>query len=271
MLVRSSRVLLVSVLVLMVALVAPRGKAGATTTVGPKAYYLALGDSLAYGYQPDFDWSHGYANDLYKNLQGHGTMSLTNMACIGETSTTFIKGGCPYAYLRKTFYTKPQLQAAVDFINNHAGEVSPVTLDIGANDMLPLITITKTPTRTTCTVSQSWQTTLNTFDTNFKSILSQLTNALKGQGDLLVMNYYDPYQNLCPNTIPYLDPTLSDSFNAHIKTDANAYNVQVADVFTPFSGNICSYTWMCSSYQDIHPMTLGYTVIAGAYEFTAGY
>jgi hypothetical protein len=47
-LVRSSRVLLLSVLVVVVALVAPRGKAGAATGVGPKYYYLALGDSLGY-------------------------------------------------------------------------------------------------------------------------------------------------------------------------------------------------------------------------------
>ena len=25
--------------------------------VGPKSFYLALGDSLAFGYQPDFNWA----------------------------------------------------------------------------------------------------------------------------------------------------------------------------------------------------------------------
>jgi lysophospholipase L1-like esterase len=160
-LVRSSHVLLVSVLVLVVALVAPRGKVGAATLVGPKAYYLALGDSLAFGYQPNFDWSDGYANDFYKDLQGHGTTSLVNMACIGETSTTFRNGGCPYSYLRKTFYTGSQLNAAVNFIKYHAGKVSPVTLDIGANDMLPLVD------PSTCQVSSSWPTALSTFHTNF--------------------------------------------------------------------------------------------------------
>src|SRR5579885_1869040 len=37
--------------------------------VGPKAYYLALGDSLAFGYQPNLNWAGGYASDFYTNLQ----------------------------------------------------------------------------------------------------------------------------------------------------------------------------------------------------------
>jgi hypothetical protein len=118
--------------------------------------------------------------------------------------------------------------------------------------------------------------------TNFTSILSTLAKALNGQGDLLVMDYYDPYQNLCPNTVPYLNPTLNDSFNAHIANDASACtyngnvpcNVHVAYVFNAFGGAttpnpyIYTYTWM---NQDIHPSTQGYSVIAGAYETTYGY
>ena len=46
----------------------------AATTAGPKAYYLALGDSLAYGYQPDGDVVQGYADDFYTDLQTHGLL-----------------------------------------------------------------------------------------------------------------------------------------------------------------------------------------------------
>src|SRR5437763_9644375 len=91
----------VLVAVLVLAVYTPTS---AATTVGPKAYYLALGDSLAYGYQPDGDIVHGYADDFYTDLQPHGTMSLTNLACPGETSGTFIHGGCPYWWTRKTIY-----------------------------------------------------------------------------------------------------------------------------------------------------------------------
>src|SRR5437868_8708248 len=80
--------------------------------VGPKAYYLALGDSLAFGYQPNLDWNHGYVDDFFTDLQSHGTTSLINMGCPGETSSTFMNGGCPGALLHKYLYVSSQLAAS---------------------------------------------------------------------------------------------------------------------------------------------------------------
>lgn len=256
----------VLVAVLVFAVCSP---ASAGTTAGPKAYYLALGDSLAYGYQPDGDVVQGYADDFYANLQAHGTRSLTNLACPGETTGTFIHGGCPYWWTRKTLYTGSQLNAALAFISSHRGRVSPVTIDIGANDVLAAFD------PSTCTVGSNWPTVLSTFDSNFSSILSQLRSALKGQGDLVTMNYYDPYQNQCASNPQVL--SLLQTFNAHIASDAAAYSVPVADVFTSFGGattpnpNICSYTWMCSPFNDIHATSQGYAVIASTFETTVGY
>jgi hypothetical protein len=33
----------------------------ASGPIGVKSHYLALGDSLAFGYEPNLNWSHGYA------------------------------------------------------------------------------------------------------------------------------------------------------------------------------------------------------------------
>lgn len=242
----------------------------ALSLVGPKVYYLAVGDSLAYGYQPNLDYSHGYADDFYSNLKGHGTTSYANMACPGETTTSMINGGCSFSVLRKYFYTGAQLDAALSYLQAHAGKVSPVTLDIGANDMLHDIN------SSTCTVSASWNSDLATMDANLTQvILPKLVAALtvNGQrtGDLLLMNYYDPYQNLCPALVSY-----SQEVNQHLAVDASGYATLI-DVFTPFGGaatpnpNTCSYTWMCSTYKDIHATTTGYSVIASAFEQTAGY
>lgn len=243
--------------------------ASAAPASGPRAYYLALGDSLAYGYQPDGDFWHGYANDFYANLQSHGASHFTNLACPGETSGTFINGGCPYWWMRTTLYSGSQLTAALSFIHNHFGQVSPVTIDIGANDALTAINAS------TCTVSATWPTVLSTFDHNFTYILSELRSALKNRGDLIAMNYYDPYQNQCSSYPEVL--SLLETFNSHIAKDAAAYGVPVADVFSAFGGpttpnpNICLDTWMCSSYQDIHATDQGYSVIASTFEATIGY
>ncbi len=240
--------------------------AHAQSFVGPKKYYLALGNSLAFGYQPNLDWDDGFNDDFFSNLKSHGAQQLINMACPGETSSTFINGGCPYAVLKKYIYFTPQLQAAVNFIKNHAGQVSPVTLDIGANDVLGDINASN------CTVSSSWSSDLSTVQKNLGTILSQLKSALNGSGDLLLMNYYDPYQNQCPNSVSYVQ-----QLNSTIASVAAQYSVPLADVFTAFGGaavpdpNTCNYTWICNIiFHDIHATDSGYSAIAGAFEATYG-
>ncbi len=85
------------------------------------------------------------------------------------------------------------------------------------------------------------------------------------------MNYYYPYQNICPNTVPYVQ-----LINQHIANDISGYGLLV-DVFSAFGGagvpnpNICPYTWMCSLFHDIHATDAGYRVIASAFENTVGY
>jgi len=240
------------------------------TLVGPKAYYMAIGDSLAFGYQPDLNWDDGYSNYFFSNLKTHGVKDYDNLACPGETSSTMINGGCPFPFLRKYLYVGPQLKAAVNYLHKHAGQVSPVTLDIGANDLIPDLNVSN------CTISSNWENDLATVDRNLTTvILPQLVAALtvNGQltGDLLLMNYYDPYQNACPNTVPYIQ-----EINAHLAADARGFATMV-DVFTPFGGattpnpNICSYTWMCSVFKDIHAKDAGYQVMATAFEQAAGY
>ena len=116
--------------------------------VGPKQHYLALGDSLAFGYQPDLDFNHGYVDDFFHNLQSHGVKDVANMGCPGETSVTFLNGKCPYPFLRKFPYLGSQLNAALTYLHLYAGQVSPVTLDIGAND------ITRDINTSNCSVSE---------------------------------------------------------------------------------------------------------------------
>jgi lysophospholipase L1-like esterase len=237
----------------------------AASTVGPKTYYLALGDSLAYGDQPTRDYSHGYADDVFVTLQSLGTKQLVNMGCPGETSSTFINGGCPYSNTVKVAYAVSQLAAAISFIRQHRGHVSPVTIDIGANDVFRLMN------QSACSVSTNVDSALATFDTNFTTILRRLQKALGGKGDLVTMNMYDPYENQCANSL-----TVFQSFNQHVARDAARFGVPVADIFGAFGGvttpnlNICTYTWLCSS-SNIHPTTAGYSVMADSVERTLGY
>lgn len=255
-------------------------------TIGVKTYYLGLGDSLAFGYEPNLDWSHGYVQKWYSDLQKHGSKSLTNYGCNGEKTSTFISGGCPYAYALHNYYLGSQLSAALRFISGHPGSVSPVSLDMGANDVLPDINTS------TCTVSTNWESDLATMDSNLSgTILPKLITALKnssGQmtGDLVMMNYYNPFQTQCPGDTQYIT-----ELNAHLAADwaAGWQNAgfaaapySLADVYTAFGGtttqNDCANTWMCTIYHDIHATGgqsgepgNGYGVITGAFETLMGY
>ncbi|HLX41774.1 MAG TPA: hypothetical protein VKR42_14670, partial [Ktedonobacteraceae bacterium] len=183
----------------------------------------------------------------------------------------FLNGNCPYPYLRKYPYLGSQMNAALDYIHDYAGQVSPVTLDIGANDVNGDINPNN------CNINQQgFNADLAKVDYNLTQvILPALKQALtingKMTGDIVMMNYYDPYQNICPNTIPG-----SEEVNSHLAADVSGFGT-IVDVFTAFGGpnvpnhNICSYTWMCSFFTDIHATTKGYHVIANTFEKGYGY
>jgi lysophospholipase L1-like esterase len=238
--------------------------------IGPKKYYLALGDSLAFGYQPDFDFFHGYVDYFFSDLKRHGVEHLANLGCFAETSNTFINGSCPVWYLRKSWYQGSQLKNALDFLHHHSGQVSPITLDIGANDLQRDIKTSN------CSVSSRFDSDLAKLDTNLTGIiLPQLKAALtvngKLTGDIVLMNYYDPYQNICPKMVSSMQ-----KFNEHLANDVQGFGI-IADVFNAFGGsgapnpNLCHYTWMCSFFHEIHATPKGYSEMAAAFERSTGY
>src|ERR1700728_384700 len=79
------------------------GSAGPGPTRPPVRYYLALGDSLAVGAQPDASGTsvptgQGYADQLYAILRrAQPGLRLVKLGCIGETTVSMIHGGmCRY-------------------------------------------------------------------------------------------------------------------------------------------------------------------------------
>jgi lysophospholipase L1-like esterase len=251
--------------------------------VGPKQHYLALGDSLAFGVQPNciplplppppftFHCTHGYVNDLFQILQDEGTKDFTNFGCPGESSTTFINGNCPFASYAPPGFV--QLKFALAYLHANPGKVSPVTLNIGSNDVLPDIQFD--PLTSTCTINVGGFTTdLTTLDSNLTgTILPELRDALtvngRITGSIVMMNYYDAFQNVCPQTVPFIR-----TLNQHLATDVSGFGI-IVDVFGAFGGaavpnpNICTYTWMCTPplplLLNIHPTDLGYSVIADTF------
>lgn len=247
-------------------------------------YYMALGDSLTFGYQPDLNFTDGFADKVFRDLQSSNVTGEINLACGGETTTSMIQGGCIGRFLHHGTYTGAQLDAAIAFLQSHPQEVSPVTLEIGSNDVLP------DWHSSTCGPDPNANADLAAMDHNLTTvILPRLMKALQSPsgnrtGDLVMLSYYDPFAKECPGSLAFVT-----TFNQHLAADAAQYQIPIVDVYTAFGGdasmatNICQgplddkgvrhpYTWMCDpQFNDIHPTTDGYSVIAKAVELTLGY
>ena len=109
-----------------------------------------------------------------------------------------------------------------------------------------------------------------------KVILPQLLAALQsrtnaGNGDLHLLNYYNPFAKECPGSAPFVNEV-----NDHLAADAAQFKIPVVDVYNAFGGDsktantICAYTWICTSFHDVHPTNDGYRKIADAVETALG-
>src|SRR6266571_771297 len=131
------------------------GDPGATDTTAVH-YYVALGDSLAQGYQPiggppssaaPPGYDQGYADQLFKLERDKYTqLRLVKLGCGGESTVSMLDGsqdrnvalscGPPSFYEQHYPDGGTQLAEAVAFLQEHRGSVAFVTIDIGANDVL---------------------------------------------------------------------------------------------------------------------------------------
>lgn len=268
------------VIILVVVLIAVVAALDATIIVranpglsGARHYYLATGDSLSFGYEPNLDFTSGFADDLGNDLHKAYDSSSINFACARESTTTMISGGCPGRFILHQSYTSAQLDAVVAFIERNVGHVSPVTLEIGANDVIPDFN------EAACTPISNYVDDLATMDQNLtKTILPRIIGALTTStghraGDLVLLNYYNPFARECPNSAGFVH-----QINDHLAADAYQFRIPVVDVYTAFGGDaqmadhICDLTWICDlQFHDIHPKPAGYHLIAQTIESALNY
>ena len=151
-----------------------------TTAPAPEGWYLALGDSLAAGMQPSGDQKdRGYAGPVLEGLRKTqpGTQ-LKNLGCSGETTTSMLKGGrCPYP-------ETSQVAAAVAFLKANAATTRLVTLDMGANNVLPCAK--PTAVDQACATSST-----TTVAKELATILGQI-RAAAPKVQIVLLTYYNP-------------------------------------------------------------------------------
>jgi lysophospholipase L1-like esterase len=278
--------------------------------------YLALGDSMAYGYQAakfnsqlptpnPASFNTGYVDVFAQHMQqGNPGLVVVNEGCPGETTNSLINGfnpasalcgrgsGFPYPWLHHPYSVgQSQLQNAVGYLNTHATTTSPITLNIGANDLLVFLAGCGfgTPGYNPTCVATGMGAVQNTIVNNTRSILDQLQAVTPpSASNYVVMGLYNPYPTLI-NIAGSSGDAVIAGINAKIKAVAEAHGAHFVNplpVFNPAGAaggsetgdvaTICALTLMCPSGTfnpasgDIHPSDKGYAALASLFESASG-
>lgn len=277
---------------LLGALAAPAAASGLAPAAGthtpgagaPRGDYLALGDSVTFGYReanttpppvyPDAASFVGYPEDVAAAEGFH----VANAACPGETSASFIVegvqsngcenspgGGPGYRTLFPLHvqYTDTQLQYAVRYLRYHPA-TSLVSLMIGANDGF----LCQETTSDNC--ASELPSVLHQISSNVADILAAVRTQAGYTGQIVIVNYY---------SLDYSSPTAdasSQALNGAMDRAAKPYSVRIADGYGVWKaaaahsgGNSCTaglLTQLNGGGCGVHPSAAGQALLALAVE-----
>ena len=253
---------------------------------GGPTYYLALGDSLAAGYQPvgrpedDHRTRAGYADQLWLMARArYPNLELVNLACPGESTETL-----RLAHDRCGYPSGSQLDEALVFIEAHRDELAFVTIDIGFNDF-------------DCASLACLFPGIERIEERLPPMLEALQAATPGV-PIVGMNVYDPFLSFWlgdedERTLAYQSVVAMQLINEALEGVYEEAGIPVADVesafaiddwetLVPLAGHdlvprnpalLCERTWQCVAPPlgpDRHPNVLGFRVIADAFAAELG-
>lgn len=244
----------------------------------PVQYYVSVGTSLAAGVQADkktgalIVTEDAYTDQIHQRLRGQiPHLEHVKRGCPAETSQSLITGVGSFCYAPGA----SQLDVVEAFLLAHPGEIALITIDIGANDLLPCLSA---PDLAACVASIFGQ-----LQANLGQILVRLQSAAPGV-PIIAINYYNPFlaawlQGPEGEAIAVATNNLVLAINALLGQIYGAFGIPVADVAGAFAtadfspqGNlphnvktVCQLTWNCE-YDNIHPNQNGYKVIARTVE-----
>jgi lysophospholipase L1-like esterase len=249
------------------------GVATSSASAPPRRYYLALGDSIAYGFQPakvglpPSRVKTGYVDVVATRLRALAPkLRVVNYGCPGESTTTFIAGGCPWLGEGRKLHDSfrgAQLAAALTLLRAHPGQVGPVTLSLWGNDYAELWDACKG--NFACVKKRAPRARAR-FASRLTTILGRLRAAAPG-ANIIVTGIW----NFDAAHLKQTDP-LVRSFDTTIRKVAASRQARFANTFPTFNpqgslarekARLCSLTFACSK-GDPHPTNAGYKAIATA-------
>jgi lysophospholipase L1-like esterase len=242
--------------------------------------YLALGDSVSFGYQeptvvPAPDYTNaanfvGFPEVIASDLH----LKLTNLACPGETSSSLINSsaqsfGCETSLTpttpayRTTFplhtkYSGSQLSAAVKYLKANP-KTRLVTLMIGANDYFLCVATTTDQ----CQSATEQIAVVGTVAKNVRTIVTTLRDKAHYNGQLVLVDYYATSTALAAAT---------EGLDTQINRAGHGFHVSIANAFNSFAsasvhagGTACTaglLTELSTGGCGVHPSAAGQTLLA---------
>jgi lysophospholipase L1-like esterase len=250
---------------------------------GPKQYYLALGDSITYGYQaykheaglPPSAYDTGYVDVFADHLREiQPGITVVNYGCPGESTRSFLKGPCFWTEFGEQLhdnFTGRQLDAALSFLRAHPGEVSPITLTLWGNNVREFSAACQGDAA--CIENGAVK-----FIDDLSKDLAKILHALRKEApdaDIILMGSWDSFID----ALDFADP-LFQLMNASMAAAAAAERVRFADPFPLFNPqgdvqrevqNLCSLLLLCTPQQDSHPSDVGYRILGDLVWNVSGY
>jgi lysophospholipase L1-like esterase len=278
---RAVGVVVVALLAVGLASAAVSGAAWADPVTGSAANgtYLALGDSVAFGYvppqavpAPKYLVAHsfvGYPEYLAQRLDER----VWNASCPGETTASMLipgaqSNGCENSpgspvgyrtlYPLHVQYQGTQMEEALKYLSAHK-HTRLITIDIGANDAF----LCQETTADKCTSQGELEGVAAEISTNLNAIYQQLRSVY--QGPIVSLTYY---------ALNYADPAGALFLDSVIASTTKANGGIVADGFAAFQGpsaafggNPCAAGLLIklpNGTCNIHPSPAGHQLLADA-------
>ncbi len=252
--------------------------------------YVAVGDSLAYGFMDSVATpvgtagASGYAQPYAAFLSASGkTVSLVNLGIVGETTDSLLHNSAGNSALNSNYSAASPISQYNLLSADLTPSVSNVTVQIGGNDILGLAS---NPAFADAfldgdmvTVQTDLAATLATVKANYDTLLTRI-NALAPGADVQALGYYGPYAFLPPASpaSPYNDylrtvsAPLEQGLNDVIAQEAALHHDQFVDLAAPFAAHGNEYDKYVLTDESLptalgpvpndHPTALGYALIA---------
>jgi lysophospholipase L1-like esterase len=220
----------------------------------PASTLLVLGDSLSTGHQPTHEGDRNCTNSVL-DTSGYGGwacillthlrsvrpgIAIDNLALNGEDTCSFASGvhcgaePAGYATAPQDPAAGSQWAQALAFLHAHPNRVSPITIELGGNDVLLSLG------------GANLRATRKRLDRIFASL-----RAAAPRADIIVFDVFNPLG------IP-LGPLTK--LNSILRHEASAHRAVFVDLGPVFAGHTAQYV----NTNDVHPTNLGQRVMAAA-------